>query len=45
MVIKENNWIGTQRGDMVVQDPTCTKIIMIMMFLGIVRYFPTALSS
>ncbi len=45
MVINENKWIGTHRGDMVVQDPSCTKIIMVMMFLGIVQYFPTALSS
>lgn len=44
MVIKENKWIGTHRGDMVVHDPSCTKIAMVMMFLGIVKYFPTALS-
>jgi hypothetical protein len=45
MVIKDNKWIGTHRGDMVVQDPSCDKIIMVMMFLGFVSYFPATLSS
>jgi hypothetical protein len=45
MIMQENNWIGTHRGDMVVHDPYCEKIIMIMMFLGLVSYFPATLSS
>ena len=45
MVIKENNWIRTNKGDMIVHDPFCEKIIMVMMFLGLVSYFPAALSS
>jgi len=44
MVIQESKWIGTHQGDMVVEDPSCTNIIMVMMVLGIV-YFPTATSS
>jgi len=44
MVIKESKWIGTDRGDMAVEDPSYTNIIMVMMVLGIV-YFPTATSS
>ncbi len=45
MVMKENNWIGINQGDMVVHDPSCYKIIMVMMFLGFVSYFPATLSS
>ena len=45
MLIKENNWIGTHQGDMVVLDPSSDKIIMVMMFLGLVSYFPATLSS
>jgi len=46
MIIKENKWIGTHRGEMVVQDPSCNKtVIMVMMFLGFVSYIPIALSS
>ena len=45
MVIKENKWNGTHRRDMVVQDPSCDKIIIVMMFLGLVPYFTATLSS
>jgi hypothetical protein len=45
MVIKENNWIEMNQGDMVVHNPSCDKIIMILMFLGFVSYIPATLSS
>ncbi|MFX0023334.1 MAG: hypothetical protein ACFE9S_13490 [Candidatus Hermodarchaeota archaeon] len=45
MIITENNWIRTNRDTMVVRDPYCDKIIMAMMFLGVVSYFPATLSS
>ncbi|MDX1798410.1 MAG: hypothetical protein R3255_07155 [Candidatus Lokiarchaeia archaeon] len=45
MIIRENNWIRTKRGTMIVHDPFCDKIIMIRMFLGFVSYFPATLSS
>ncbi|MFX1453076.1 MAG: hypothetical protein ACFFCM_19735 [Promethearchaeota archaeon] len=45
MMIKENNWIRTSQSNMIVQDPYCENIVMVMMFLGIVSYFPATLSS
>lgn len=45
MVIKENSWIGINQEDMVVHDPSCDKIIMVMMFLVFVPYIHTPLSS
>ena len=45
MMIKENNWIRTNQGNMIVHDPYCENIIMVMMFLGIVSYFSAKLSS
>jgi hypothetical protein len=45
MIIRENNWIRTNRDTMIVHDPYCDKIIMVMMFLGFVSYFPATLSS
>ncbi|MFX1308773.1 MAG: hypothetical protein ACFE8C_03675 [Promethearchaeota archaeon] len=46
MVIKENRWIGTHRGDMVAQDPSSNKtIIMEIMFLGFVSYILSTLSA
>jgi hypothetical protein len=43
MVLKENNWIGITRGDMIVQDPCYEKITMVMMFLGLISYIPAIL--
>ncbi|MFX0006570.1 MAG: hypothetical protein ACFFA7_14830 [Promethearchaeota archaeon] len=45
MIIRENNWIRTHRDTGIVHDPYCNKIIMVMMFLGYVSYFPATLSS
>ena len=45
MMIKENNWIRTNQSNMIVQDPYCENIVMVMMFLGIVSYFLATLSS
>jgi len=45
MVMKENNWIGANKGDMIVHNPSCNKIIMVMMFLGFVSYFPATFAS
>jgi hypothetical protein len=45
MIINKNNWIRTNRDNMIVHDPYCDKIIMVMMFLGFVSYFPATLSS
>jgi hypothetical protein len=45
MMIKENNWIRTSQRNMIVQDPYCENIVMVMMFLGRVSYFPATLSS
>lgn len=45
MVIKENNWIGTHQGDMVVQNPSCiNNITMVIMFVGFKAYNPTILT-
>jgi len=46
MVIKEKKWIGTHRGDMVAHNPSCDKIItMVIMFLGFNAYNPITISS
>jgi hypothetical protein len=45
MIIRENNWIRTSRDNAIVRDPFYDKIIMVMMFLGYVSYFPATLSS
>ena len=44
MVIKENKWIGTHQGDMIVQNPSCyNNITMVIMFLVFKTY--NAISS
>jgi hypothetical protein len=45
MIVRENNWIGINIGDMLVHNPSCDKIIMVMMLLGFVSYIPATLSS
>ncbi|MFW9828392.1 MAG: hypothetical protein ACFFEY_12450 [Candidatus Thorarchaeota archaeon] len=45
MMIKQNNWIRTNQTNMIVHDPYCENIVMVMMFLGNVSYFPATLSS
>ncbi|MFX0039428.1 MAG: hypothetical protein ACFFCY_15445 [Promethearchaeota archaeon] len=44
MIRKENNWIRTNRVDVIVHDPYCEKIIMVGMFLEFVSYFVATLS-
>ena len=44
MIMNINNWIRTNRGNVIVHDPYCEKIIMVMMFLEFVSYFDATFS-